>query len=578
MTLKETHGMLKNSAPSPSGPLSPRVGSALSPGGPYTVDIRMQLSVGDTKASGSSTNVVAATALGGSSKVAALNNLPSTGSSLQNQSLNRLQHPSLGDGTPTTRQQHDETTSNFPTFHEMGSTAVNVSQQRQQASSYTLQSHEQHENTSGKGLMYNISDKTSPGWRGRRTREWSGDFQERSSQVTSENWASPRSADGDEPTSLHFQDQWSNRKALHLSAANQSCAPATLCSKRARVSKLLCHPRQDSGCLTTSPPTSPSQDESATNSSNMWESLFQRSHIMQSSKPGAFATGKQTEAGSTSTEGHRSIQLDATNVQMDLGDESMVAKIQAGEARNDLPASMTTCSEEHLKRFQEAQRNIELQQTNSGTIAGGGIRFESSPNNLLSDVITDTLRSRELPNQQIGSSSGYLGSTTYSAIDGWPQEGGSVTDYLLLTSAVHKANLLDLQIQENQRNLKQGILNCCSDEYMSGSRPTDTVDYQTGLRMGSNGVSLEENGSPFCYSSLSMLPGHEFSVTNDFFMDSRCNPGEQLTARAAYEKTRNEQRGDCLPSKRVFKRSSKGGPRRPHIIKGQWTPEEDRYV
>lgn len=54
---------------------------------------------------------------------------------------------------------------------------------------------------------------------------------------------------------------------------------------------------------------------------------------------------------------------------------------------------------------------------------------------------------------------------------------------------------------------------------MSGLRFIDMVDYQIGLWMGLNGVSLEENGLLFCYSSLSMLLGYEFFVMNDFFMD-----------------------------------------------------------
>lgn len=50
---------------------------------------------------------------------------------------------------------------------------------------------------------------------------------------------------------------------------------------------------------------------------------------------------------------------------------------------------------------------------------------------------------------------------------------------------------------------------------------------------------------------------------------------QQLTAREAYEEFQHD---DIMSSnKRLLKRSSKGGPRRPNIIKGQWTPEEDRY-
>lgn len=102
------------------------------------------------------------------------------------------------------------------------------------------------------------------------------------------------------------------------------------------------------------------------------------------------------------------------------------------------------------------------------------------------------------------------------------------------------------------------------------TRPTDVVyerSIASGYRSGFN-ASMQKDGS-FCHS---MFQGQEYA-SSDFFLESRCE--EQLTARAAYERARNDQNDD-LPSKRIFKRSSKGGPRRPHIIKGQWTPEEDR--
>ena len=53
---------------------------------------------------------------------------------------------------------------------------------------------------------------------------------------------------------------------------------------------------------------------------------------------------------------------------------------------------------------------------------------------------------------------------------------------------------------------------------------------------------------------------------------------QHLIAREAYEEFRHDQIDESFSNKRVVKRSSKGGPRRPNIIKGQWTIEEDRYA
>lgn len=53
---------------------------------------------------------------------------------------------------------------------------------------------------------------------------------------------------------------------------------------------------------------------------------------------------------------------------------------------------------------------------------------------------------------------------------------------------------------------------------------------------------------------------------------------QQLTARGAYEEFHHDQHDESFSNKRLVKRSSKGGPRRPNIIKGQWTIEEDRYA
>jgi hypothetical protein len=250
---------------------------------------------------------------------------------------------------------------------------------------------------------------------------------------------------------------------------------------------------------------------------------------------------------------------------MDLDDDNMDTELACAEEADDSSLSIIP-SDDTMKRFQGRQRNLGIHPS----CIAGGMNFEP-PNNLLADTMNVLAEShqRELPNQ-LCSSSGYNGTFMEA---GW-QEMGAASDYnLLLTSAVAKAHLLDLQIQENQRHLKEDIISCSPDnDYMGRSKPTDN-EYERSMVSGLRTGFLQEDGS-FCHSNLSMLQGQEYA-SNDFFLDSRCE--EQLTARAAYEKARNDQHDD-LPSKRVFKRSSKGGPRRPHIIKGQWTPEEDRHV
>jgi hypothetical protein len=548
--------------------LSPRAASALSPGGSYTVDIRMQLSLSDTKLSGSNNDVLAT--LGGSKPAAPSMlevNPQSLGSSLQNQNHLGLLH-ATGDALAASPLDASPTANhhaNFPTFVEMETTTTTTTTtalDMQQQASYSMQ-YGSRENlahlgcrdsttsaTAGLNVYDNVMS-TRRGWKGRRTREWNADFQERSH--VPEEWGSPRSPDGTkDDSSLIHQDQWDG-KSIHL--AYQNLLPDTA-SKRAKVSK---RHRQEDSVLVTSPPTSPSQDESGTNSSTMWESLLHRSNIMHR-KHGGLSTGKRTEASTSAAEGR-----EAPYVPMDLDDDNMDTELACAEEADDSSLSIIP-SDDTMKRFQGRQRNLGIHPS----CIAGGMNFEP-PNNLLADTMNVLAEShqRELPNQ-LCSSSGYNGTFMEA---GW-QEMGAASDYnLLLTSAVAKAHLLDLQIQENQRHLKEDIISCSPDnDYMGRSKPTDN-EYERSMVSGLRTGFLQEDGS-FCHSNLSMLQGQEYA-SNDFFLDSRCE--EQLTARAAYEKARNDQHDD-LPSKRVFKRSSKGGPRRPHIIKGQWTPEEDRHV
>jgi len=297
-------------------------------------------------------------------------------------------------------------------------------------------------------------------------------------------------------------------------------------------------------------------------------------------KPDDLSTSKPTEA-STST-----AAKEASSVPMDVDDDDNMEthdlrrdpdQICAAEDRtNDSNLAIVPDNEGLKGTFQGRQRNSNI----NPSCIDEPINFEPS-NSLLADmnVLTES-HQRELPHQ-LCSSGGYNG--TLSGIEAGWQEAGTINDYNLLLnthcaqSAVHKAHLLDLQIQENQRHLKQDIVSCPENEYMvaHGRSSSTEVEYErsmvSGYRTGFT-VSLQKDGS-FCHSNLSLIQGQDYA-SNDF-LESRCE--EQLTARAAYERARNDQHDD-LPNKRVFKRSSKGGPRRPHIIKGQWTPEEDRCV
>ncbi|BBM98918.1 protein MpR2R3-MYB1 [Marchantia polymorpha subsp. ruderalis] len=141
-------------------------------------------------------------------------------------------------------------------------------------------------------------------------------------------------------------------------------------------------------------------------------------------------------------------------------------------------------------------------------------------------------------------------------------------DCYLLTS-VHKAQLLDLQLEENQRYRQQ--------QSSERSRESLSLDNDARLDCGqSNKRDAEEDGSsPGGFGGLVTQRQNYFA--DECSLEMQRTSGEQLTAREAYEKALNEQHDD-MPGKRMFKRSSKGGPRRPNIIKGQWTPEEDRYL
>ncbi|KAJ7538336.1 hypothetical protein O6H91_11G044000 [Diphasiastrum complanatum] len=77
----------------------------------------------------------------------------------------------------------------------------------------------------------------------------------------------------------------------------------------------------------------------------------------------------------------------------------------------------------------------------------------------------------------------------------------------------------------------------------------------------------------FQESKVKALEATSFPEENDFFFETQLADDFEKT----YE-TGKMSEVDELSGKVMLKQSSKAGPRRPHIIKGQWTSEEDRQL
>ncbi len=237
---------------------------------------------------------------------------------------------------------------------------------------------------------------------------------------------------------------------------------------------------------------------------------------------------------------------------------------------------------------------------------------------------------------QAGSSVGFLhhghvfaaaGSCDQTGLE-WQGEGLGATcvnDYLLLTSAIHKAQLLDLQLKENQRHnnyTKQSEASPASTHVAvvhesslhhhhhlhaqmvghdgsgksllsSSSSLSDLIDsHQQQQQQDHERRIVVESGQDVVSHAAAAAAVQELYFSDQLLLDALAADHHQwftASSREAYEKKthhhddpQQQQHHDdqiLLPSdKRVFKRSSKGGPRRPNIIKGQWTPEEDRYT
>lgn len=439
--------------------LSPRAGSALSPGGPYTVDIRMQLSLSDRNVSGSGNDALV---IHGGSKPAVPPllevNLQTIGSSLQNQNQIGLfqsteDAPSASQlGASPTGKHH----ASFPLFVGMETTTTTTTSnlitaldmQPQQQPLLNPVEYGSRDNlpclgynrdnaTASAGLdaFDSISTKSTM-WKGRRTREWNADFQKRS-QI-SEEWTSPRIADGSEvdDTNLAPQEQWDG-KNLHL--AYQNLIPATA-SKRVKR-----HRQANSILGGTSPPTSP-QDRSGTHNSMMWESLLHRSDITQR-KAGGLSTDKHSEENSSAE------AKEASHVPMDVDDDDNmdIHHLRRGpdqtctteDGIDDSDLAIIHSNKSLKGTFHGRRRNADLHPSCIGEAMNLG-----HSSNLLAEMnaVTES-QQRELPNQFCSGS--YNGS--FAGMEAGWQEEGTVNDYnLLLTSAVHKAQLLDLKFKRTK--------------------------------------------------------------------------------------------------------------------------------
>jgi hypothetical protein len=240
---------------------------------------------------------------------------------------------------------------------------------------------------------------------------------------------------------------------------------------------------------------------------------------------------------------------------------------------------------------------------------------------------------------QAGSSVGFLhhghmfaaaGSCDQMGLE-WQGEGLGATcvnDYLLLTSAIHKAQLLDLQLKENQRHnnyTKQSEASPASthvavvhesslhhhhhlhahDAQMVGhdgsgksllpssSSLSNLIDSHQQQQDHERRIVVA-SGQDVVSHAAAAAAVQELYFSDQLLLDALAADHHQwftASSREAYEKKTHHHHDPqqqqqhhhdlqiLLPSdKRVFKRSSKGGPRRPNIIKGQWTPEEDRYT
>ena len=622
--------------------LSPRASAALSPGGPHVGEPKMQApnAVDSTKPSSSSpaqllnnnhnnnNNIVFAAAVGSSSSRMLELTAPQSilGNSLQNQifgSLASLSGPEANSCSPqmsstTTNTQVSKHQFHFPaaSYNNININNIDNVVHHHQASSYThllgFGSSQEITASSQQDRLYRDFNACETGWGGgggRRAREPSFDDAYEEPSPESSGYEIEQSGGQQQREMMVVEsrlnrgdEEWEDGKTLHQMGMGMSSRSF---NKRAKTRyQQSSSPSSDEGvaAVTTAKTSSSSMWNNNhnhnynNNSSNNNNSNMSVSHggLILASQRVSDAAGGGGGGGAGQGDGgdHRYniAHEEESVVSMDLDDVQ-----SAGGKPNS-----ETCNKSHQQLLFLPARGGQQEIINPSSLlvrrsTSSSTNLEASNNNnmvqaaalsMVDDVVDhhhpDTVT--EFPT--LLSSSNASGYHHHGGFGG----GSCLNDYFMLTS-VHKANLLDLQIQENQRHMKQqqqqqqrggGILSSsCHEMYMTAHRERLTTDHSE--------KSLLSGLIPLGYldeSSVQSALGHCSNLTllsngQEYFDGSELGDGHDLyrepqTAKEAYEKVRREQH-DEFSEKRIFKRSSKGGPRRPNIIKGQWTQEEDRY-
>jgi hypothetical protein len=616
--------------------LSPRASAALSPGGPHVGEPKMQApnAVDSTKPSSSSAaqllnnnhnnNIVFAAAVGSSSS--RMLELPAPqsilGNSLQNQifgSLASLSGPEANSCSPqmsstTTNTQVSKHQFHFPAAassnnnnNNNNNSNININNidnvvHHHQASSYThllgFGSSQEITASSQQDRLYRDFNACETGWGGggRRAREPSFDdaYEEPSPESSGyeiEQSGGQQQQDMMVESRLNRDEEWEDGKTLHQMGMGSSRSFTKRAKTRYQQSS---SPSSDEGVAAVTARTSSSSmwnnnhnnynnSRSNNNNNNSNMSVSHGGLILASQRVSDTAGG----AGQGDGGDHRyNIAHEEESVSMDLDDVQ-----SAGGKPNS-----ETCNKSHQLLFLPARGGQEIINPSSLLVrrsTSSSTNLEAPNNNMVQaaalSMVDDVVDHHP---ETVTEFPTLLSSSNASGYHHHGGFGGScLNDYFMLTS-VHKANLLDLQIQENQRHMKQqqqqqqqrggGILSSsCHEMYMTAHRERLTTDHSE--------KSLLSGLIPLGYldeSSVQSALGHCSNLTllssgQEYFDGSELGDGHDLyrepqTAKEAYEKVRREQH-DEFSEKRIFKRSSKGGPRRPNIIKGQWTQEEDRY-
>ncbi|CAM6083181.1 unnamed protein product [Calypogeia fissa] len=269
---------------------------------------------------------------------------------------------------------------------------------------------------------------------------------------------------------------------------------------------------------------------------------------------------------------HLSTQLRNQNVVEQIGGLDINA---ASEPKSQGPYGTTSQLENQVLKLSHAQDGLPLLDQQQASDCPGGLQ-----------------RNQESQALNHHASAGFFRLDTEES--NWrPSDGVCVGDYLLMTSAMYKARLLDMQLEENQRHMqqqqqqqqRQSSVERCREGFMLEDLDHTVRGLDCGQSSSSSsfgpgkreGQGQEDNGGLLTAAGTSRQNYFPDECSIEMQRTLAGEHQQQLTAREAYERAKNEQHDD-MSGKRMFKRSSKGGPRRPNIIKGQWSIEEDRYL